>query len=494
VTPPLAQSDPQWQALDAKIPADHFARDIVRGVAQLDLTPLRDAYAGSGSWAYPPELLLAMILIEMHQGRRSPSQWHVDAQFHVLLQWAGRGIRPARSTWYAFRDRLAPFLDDYNRHVLHAARDADLTTAQDAAQDGSFVEAHASRHRLVNEERLHKRQAALAQAIAADEQGQTPPTPGWMARTGDGRLAQQERYQQTHRRLKKLLEANQQRIPSERKPSPKVVLSPTDPEAALGRDKLKVFRPLYNVQFLTDLESPFILGYEAFSQATDAGTFAPLLDRAAWLTGVALQRVLADASYVTGQELAVGEARNVELFGPWKENDSSDKRPRKSAPQIPKDHFQGLPEEQAYRCPDGRLLNYVGQERRMRSGDRLEILYRYQCASEHCRACALRPQCTPNAQRGRSVRRSEHEDLIERHKARMAETSAKAFYKKRCCTVERSFADAKQHRSFRRVTTRGLRRVRAELALTVLTHNVITYHQLMTTQDPPPENHPPPLG
>ena len=39
-----------------------------------------------------------------------------------------------------------------------------------------------------------------------------------------------------------------------------VRISVTDPEAALGKDKFKVFRPLYNVQYVRDLDSYFWYG------------------------------------------------------------------------------------------------------------------------------------------------------------------------------------------------------------------------------------------
>jgi hypothetical protein len=104
----------------------------------------------------------------------------------------------------------------------------------------------------------------------------------------------------------------------------------------------------------------------------------------------------------------------------------------------------------------------------------------------------LQKSCTKKANCARSLRRSEHEELIEQHQARMATANAKQLYKQRCCTVERSFADAKQHRSFRRVTGRGLRRIRAELAITVLTHNLITFERLMPPREPKVAPHPPP--
>ncbi|MCY2993370.1 MAG: hypothetical protein NTY19_36660, partial [Planctomycetota bacterium] len=92
-----------------------------------------------------------------------------------------------------------------------------------------------------------------------------------------------------------------------------------DPEAPLGLDKEKVYRPLYNVQLFQDLESPLILAYEVFAQTNDNGTVQPMLDRYVQLTGVLPKQVLADARYATALEVAVFAAAEVELYAPFRE-------------------------------------------------------------------------------------------------------------------------------------------------------------------------------
>jgi hypothetical protein len=477
--PPWDRHSPQWIALDEELPDDHVARDIVAGVAGLGMTPIRESYSASGSRPHRPDLMLAVILIELHRGRRSPSQWHRDCQENQVLQWAGFGIRPARSCWYEFHDRVAPFVDELNRQVLHKARRIGIITAERAALDGSAISANASRHRLLNETRLRKRMQELAEAIRADEKGLSVESlsveslPAWMAVLPATRMAQQVRYQRASNHLETLLEANQQRSPSERRPRKKVVVSPCDPEAAMGRDKLYVFRPLYNVQIVRDLDSALILGYQVFAQATDAVTLGPMIQRTNALTGASLRKMLVDSGYVTGGDLALCSRIAVTLYGPWKENDYSARNSSaKTKSQISKDEFQWLPETETYRCPQGHMLNPTGRERRHRAGGRTEVHRRYVCPAKHCRACPVEASCTTSKTKGRSLRRSEHEELIEAHRAFMETAEAKGLYKLRAQTAERIFADLKEHRRFRRFSHRGLRRCRTELGLTVLVHNL----------------------
>lgn len=471
--PPLSKEDAEWVALDEQVPANHVARSLVRGVERLDLAPLRSSFTASGSPPHRPDLMLAIVLIELAQGYRSPAEWWRHTRENLVLRWAGQGIQPARSIWYEFRQRLAPFLDEWNRQVLHLARQAGQTTAERAAVDGTTVEANASRHRLINHERLEKRRDELATVRCADDARQIVlHVPAWMAKTPLTRQAQQARYASAAEHLTRLLAANQQRSPHERRPIEKVVVSVSDPEAALGLDKLKVFRPLYNAQLLCDLDSQLILGYEAFAQANDAATLGPMLQRTAWLTGVKLREVLGDSGYVTGGELAACRAAAVTLFGPWKENEFTAQHRTKRAKLLPKDKFQWLPQERTYRCPQGHLLRYIGHEQRRRSGERMETLFRYRCAPQFCRACPLVTRCTTSPANGRMLRRSQHEELIDQHRALMATDAAQELYKLRRQTVELGFADLKEHRGLRRFSRRGLTPVRSELGLAVLAHNL----------------------
>lgn len=471
--PPLSKDDPRWKELDEQLPQDHIARTIVHGISLLDLQPLYDSYSANGSPPYRPDLLLVMVMIARYQGYPSPSQWHRQARESSVLEWAGFGVRPARSVWYEFRDRVAPFLDEWNRQILHSARAKGLTPAKRGSLDGSSVEANASRHRLLNQERLEKRQTQWEAVLPADARGQPPPhVPAWMAKTPQTRQAQYDRYQRAREHLNRLLAANQKRIPSERRPTNKIVVSVSDPDAALGLDKFKVFRPLYNIQLMRDLDSPLFLGYDTFAQPTDAGTLDPLLRRTAHLTGVSLEEVLVDAGYVTGGELAVCQAANVTLYGPWKENDFTAQRPSKRPKLFDKDQFAWLAEEKTYRCPRGHLLTYQGREQRDRSGDRVEWYGRFRCPPEHCQVCPLQAQCTTSARSGRSLRRSEHQELIDEHRARMKSEEAKSLYRLRGQTIELGFADFKQHRRLRRFSGRGLARARAEVAVSVLVHNL----------------------
>lgn len=243
--PPWNRLSPQWLEIEDTLPADHLARAIDEAVDQLDPTDLFASYRGVGSKAHRPDLILKIVLYEIPMGRHSPAQWVQDVRDRRCLQWLGLGIKPSRTRLYAFRDRVGPFLETLNRQVLRSAVVQGMTTARRGSLDGTLIAANASRHRLVNLSRLERRLAELDRVIATDKTGQNAGAiPAWMARSPATRRRQRYRFGAARRKLLKQHAENARRSRDRRQEPEKIVISPSDFEAALGRDKEKVFRPL----------------------------------------------------------------------------------------------------------------------------------------------------------------------------------------------------------------------------------------------------------
>jgi transposase len=471
--PPWADHDPRRQELEPCLPPDHLARRIDQAVNRLDLADLRAAYAGTGSPPYPPDLLLRAALYEVQRGQHSPAAWYRDAHESGPLRWLLRGCTPSRSCWYAFRDRLSPRLDEFNRQVLHQAVAQELTPARRGALDGTPVAANASRRTLLNAAQLAERVAQLDAREAAGGDGARPT---WMAPTQTGRRRQLRRLRQAQGRLTELQARNRARKRSKQRAPERMRVSPSDPEAALGKDKEGLFRPLYNVQLVDDLDSTFILAYEVLDQPNDAGAVSPLLARVGMLVGHPLEVLLADTAYTGGTDLAAAEAAGATLYGPLPKDGG------RAEKQLPKSAFTWVPGEQVYGCPRGHRLVYAGSARSKRSGAGSTVLYTYRCPPEHCAACPLASRCTPRPDKGRTVSRSEYEELVEALQARMGSEAGKELYRQRCQTVELVNADWKEHRKLRRLSGRGLGRARCQVGLIVLTHNLLA---LLTEEKKP---------
>lgn len=469
---------------------DHTARIIDAFVNGLDRTSLLASYLGVGSLAHNPDLMLKIVLYETLEGRLSPRQWARDVRDSDALRWLGQGIQPSRSALYNFRDRLSKPVFDMHAQAIRQAIAEGLTAAEAAVLDGTSVRSCASRHHLVNEDKLTKRLQELHAAVAQDTAGRPLESePYWMAETPSGRQAQLERYRRAGDELADRLAKNQERPKDKQLPREKVKVSVTDPEAPLGRDKEKVFCPMYTAEFVVDTASLLILSFDVFTQVTDTGTLAPMLDRTQEVTGAMLIQISTDAGYFSLLDLQDCQERNVRLVAPVGENDFTEqKRAQAGPPRIGKDQFQWLPEEQTYRCPEGHRLTYKGKEKKDRRDDNTVIQHRFHCPAEHCRGCPLHERCVKDPDKGRTVKRLEGEEIIEAHKEYMKTDEAKAVNRLRGSVIERCFGDAKKHRDLRCLHGRGLKRAKAEIGLVVLVQTALTLERLRKKNANPREN------
>jgi transposase len=474
-TPPWTSESAEWKTLDEQLAVEHSGRRLVAAVDYLDLSELIASYSLGGSDALSPRMMLRMIVIEMWEGRTHPSQWFKDAATSDVLKWAGFGLRPSRSSWYNFRDRVGPFLQDLFGQTLKSATRCGMTTATCGALDGTFISADASRHHLLNSERLEQHLVELEKALVEDPtSADNGARPRWMASTPKTRQQQREKHVQARARLQEFHEINHRQPVKRRRPEKRVVVSVTDPEAAVGWDKSHVYRPLYDIQIMRDINSPLILAWEVFPQNNDCGTMRAMIELAQKKLHIPLSTLVCDANYITTNNLVTCFELNVTLCGPWANSDSTSQSPRsaRSNSGIPKTAFTWDSEQQVYRCPEGHIMNPIGKERRTYFNGEQGERQRYRCSRVACRQCPRRLQCTPNSKLGRAISRNVHEDLIELHRARMATEEFQALYRRRKQTIELTFADLKQNRSWRTLAGRGLQRARAELGLLELSHNL----------------------
>lgn len=459
-------------------------------VNQLGPKKLRAIYRGVGSPAHPPELVLKMVLFEYLQGRSSPAQWHRDASEHDAMKWLGRGVQPSRSAWYGFRDRMEKIIHELNDDLICSAVAEGLICPQEAAQDGTTFRSNGSRHRGMNQKTLEKRMAILQAAIQSDVDNQPlqAEAPKWMPPTVDGRSGLYERMLTAEEVLRQRLAENAKKPKKSRREEKNIVVSLTDPEAPFARDKEKTFCFLYTTQFMVDASSLMVLGYSVAAENTDVGTLAPVIDHVQELIGGTLQQVSADAGYTSVLDLQDCADRNINLIAPVQQNSFTEQKQieesqspsSKSLPQIHRDEFRWLEEEQTYQCPQGHRLEYQYLERVTKHGGRKVVTRRYRCSPTHCTACPIASRCAKNPQNGRTITRMDGQELIDAQREKMKQEEIKSIYRMRGQTIERAFGDAKSHRSFGRFHGRGLSRARPEVGLLVMAQNMLTLHRLQT--------------
>lgn len=444
-----------------------------RETEKLDRRILDCLYRGRGVRPYDPLLMLRMVLYMLLKGFASPAKWCEEAKLNEAVQWLGHGCQPSRRTWYDFRDRVGECIDELHAQLIETAIDHQLVAPTVGVQDGTTIAACASRHRMLNDETLAKRrellQTVIEGSISPDE-----PIPLWVPQTPSGRLDLADRMDRAREVLDARIETNAEKPKDKRKDPAKIQVSLSDVEAPLGRDKFKVYRPLYTVQYVIEPTSHLILGYQCEAATNDAGTLAPMIDRVQKIVGGRLQCVMADAAYCSILDLQDCQQRNVELLAPVQSNSFS--KPKKNTNGVGlsnRDEFIWDENEQTYFCPAGHRLNRNGRETKKRHGGRSLLEHRYHCNPSHCVGCPLASNCVRDPTKGRTVKRLEGQEMLDAQREKMDRPEIKERYKLRGQTVELGFADAKGNRRFDRYHGRGLSRARAETGLLVLAQNVL---------------------
>ncbi len=222
----MPEGHPRWKEIDEKLATDDLARIVERQVNQLDRDQVDQMYRGVGRTPFEPVILLKMVLYQYLKGRQSPATWYEEARLNEAMQWLGRGYQPARRTWYEFRDRVSKCVEELHEQLIQNAIALGHLNPTIGVQDGTFVAACASRHRMVTREQLHKRQQLLAGVndgtLPADEE-----VPKWVPTTDSGRLDLAHRMEVASEVLAARIAANAAKTSDKRKDPEKIQVSLT---------------------------------------------------------------------------------------------------------------------------------------------------------------------------------------------------------------------------------------------------------------------------
>jgi Transposase DDE domain len=413
----------------------------------------------------------------------------------LVVQYLARGLRPSRATLYRFRDKAKSFIDDTFKQLLRLAQKDSFLDSGEASIDGTFIDAMASRHRLVNQTTLDKRQAKIAVKIEEDMQDVTKvdpdPLPAWMAKTPGGRLEQQSRFEEAKVVLAEKLAKNSKKKKSERLDKSKVFVSTSDPRVPISRNKKKVFGPLWPTQFVTHNKSGLVLAANIFVNATDCGTIGAMIDMTRANVSTEMSKLYADAGYTSSCDIHACNQRHIELIAPVNENSFTEQRLKEKQSASPKqqvfsrDQFKFDYKAQTCKCPNGEVVSAVKDGTRTLANGELLRTYRLNFPTAKCQGCPLRDQCLRDGQKNRRLRLTEGEEDVVAHKTKMTPEVLLNCRAVRAQTAEKAFADSKMRACLNQLKCTTIQRARAITLLHVLAMNIKRLYRLRKTREKP---------
>jgi transposase len=128
------------------VPQAHLSRYVVEVVEQLDLSDLERAYAGRGSQAYHPAMLLSLLIYGYATGTFSSRKIERATHDSLAYRFIACNQHPDHDTLASFRRRFAAQFEKAFVQVLEIARENQLSKFGTVSLDGTKIHANASRH------------------------------------------------------------------------------------------------------------------------------------------------------------------------------------------------------------------------------------------------------------------------------------------------------------------------------------------------------------
>jgi transposase len=445
---------------------DNPVRAIESFVCVLDLAKLGFRHAdrgaeGMGQPPYDPADLLKLYLYGYLNQIRSSRRLEREACRNLELIWLLKNLKPGYRTIANFRKENWKALKAVNRTFVLLARELGLVGGTVVAIDGALFHGNASKASIFTRKRLTEQMASLDKEIEAygksieandaTEAGQRAGDHG----DGSGDLGTKVKELMA-RRLRAQTDLE------ELDAGDKGQLSLTDPDARrLSKGDQTIAG--YNVQSVVDDKHMLIVASEVVN-SSDAGHLHAMARATQEVLKAKSLQVLADAGYYNSMDLKACEDDGIVAYLPPSEgNGMLEKQGRFSRKDFSYDATAD-----SYRCPANELLRPTPGRWQNASG-RIEIRYLGQRAI--CGACSLRARCLNPKASYRSIARWEHEDVLERHRARMLSEDADKLMRRRSAIVEHPFGTIKCRAGYRHFLVRGFNKVRGEWSLMALCYN-----------------------
>lgn len=143
------------------LPEGHLARFVVEVVEQLDLGKFTRAYAGRGSDALPPSMMVALLFYGYATGVYSSRRLERETYDSVAMRFVAGNQHPDHDTIANFRKRFLKELSELFAEILKFARAAGLLSVGKVSLDGTKIQANASKHSAMSWEHANKIEAQL---------------------------------------------------------------------------------------------------------------------------------------------------------------------------------------------------------------------------------------------------------------------------------------------------------------------------------------------
>lgn len=335
--------------IDDWLPENHLARFIVEVVDSSDLKRLENTYAGKGSAAYHPAMLLALLIYGYATGVFSSRKIENATHDSIAFRFISAGSHPDHDTLAHFRRRFLPELSELFVQVLMIAKEMQLLKLGKVSLDGTKIQANASRHSALSyghiEKLEHQLKDEVQQLLLLAEQADQSVVPDGMSLPEE--IARREarlvamatakakiearakvRYEKELAEYQtKLARCEAQAVegqkPRGRPPKapkagarPKDQINLTDEESRIMPVAGGGFEQAYNAQAAVDTETMLVVSTGVTQACNDKEQIKPMLDKLTALPDDlgSVKDLLSDTGYYSASNTKACEEKEINPF------------------------------------------------------------------------------------------------------------------------------------------------------------------------------------
>lgn len=238
----------------------------------------------------------------------------------------------------------------------------------------------------------------------------------------------------------------------------------TDVDAHIMEQANGEKNPAYSITTTTDSRSDVITHFQVNSQDDDAQALRASIEGSRANTTEGHGVVVADAGFGSVENLEGLEAENQVALIPDRRMEL-EAHGEPSRGEYDRSKFLYRDKADCYICPVGKKLKGVGTY-----SINGRAYHRYANPGA-CRQCACKPACTKAPQR--MIYRDQSEGLKEQMRHRLSLKRNKRIYNRRAHAAESPYGHVKRNLKFTCCMRRGIQKVKMEMALVFMLHNMM---------------------
>lgn len=488
-------------SLEDLIPAHHLVRVVNTVIDRMDISAIINKYAGGGTSAYHPRMLLKVLLygycMKIYTCRRLAKALREDVNF----MWLAAYNRPDFRTLNLFRSGLLKdTIEDVFKSMLVFLMEQGYIKFEHYFCDGSTFAANANRHKMVWKKNAIRYKEATEQKckelfrqiehLNAAEEGsygnrdleETDPflQPDMATQissqvekldviiNGNDTRPIKRKARTVKRKLQEHKAAidkydRQQQISGQRSG-----YSKTDEDATAMKMKNDEVLPAYNV--LIGTEDQFITNYSVHQKTNDGACFKEHIEQLEVHAAQLPQHIIADSIFGTEENCALLEQKGIENYMKFPLYHKEQTRRYRNNP-FNKDNFSYNSQTDTYSCPEDRQLSFKGIKKDKNKNGFISHSRLYEC--EDCSRCPFTDKCKKSLDNNRTILMNEK---LERYKQLMRTNlrteEGNKLKRRRGQEVESCFGDLKMNQGFRRFGLRGKEKVKTEAGILMISHNL----------------------